>query len=107
MKPILTLLLLLLAAPALAQNADLPQHSSVPGGVAVLELPADADILSASYRGERVYVLNSDDGQVALVGIPLAADLGSHTLELTTASGGTRQLAFTVNATSYGEQHLT
>jgi murein DD-endopeptidase MepM/ murein hydrolase activator NlpD len=78
----------------------LPQHSPVPGGIAVIEIPPGAS--SATYRNRPVMILENEGQQFAIVGIPLSAKAGSHTLTL----GNTKQ-SFSVQSKTYEEQHLT
>ena len=69
MRPhILTLLITLLLLPAWC--AALPvEHSPVPGGVAVIALPGDAEPSSVRYYGKRVMTTRSGDSNYALVGL--------------------------------------
>lgn len=74
---------------------------TVPGGLYVAELPPHAQ--RATYEGRPVLLL---DGK-AIVGIPLAAAPGSHTLQVVDADGAAHGLAFTVVPKQYPEQRLT
>lgn len=99
------ILLLFLASSGFAQN--LPTHSPVPGGIAVLEMPMDQSISKVFYGKDQVYLLQTDSQQLALVGIPLSADAGEHVLKLEKSNGETFSLAFTVEDKTYREQRLT
>ena len=88
----------LIAAFSLSATA-LPQHSPVPGGVAVIEVPSAS---SVDYRGKRAMVVSRDDRHYAIIGIPLGAKAGEH---LITAGG--ERITFTVDAKAYETQRLT
>ncbi len=98
---------LLLIPVAPAGSVELPRESNVPGGVAVIELPAaDGEQQpEAWYRDRRVMVLNNANRWYAIVGIPLNAKPGKHTL--TVKSSTTKRIHFTVTEKKYREQHLT
>lgn len=94
----------LLATPAWA----LPRHQPIPGGVAVLALPAPFDAASqAQFAGRQVLTVPTGDGWRAVVGIPLGQTPGPAALRLTFADGSTRNIGFTVAAHTYPEQRLT
>lgn len=104
-----TLLFLLLATTCgrlVASN--LPEHSPVPGGIAVIQLPIqplpNTPPPAAYYRDTRV-ILAADDQQVwhAIIGIPLAAKPGTHQLILDQG----KKIAFTVQPKTYQEQRIT
>ena len=78
----------------------LPQHSPVPGGVAVIEIPPS--VTSATYKNRPVMIQKIAERQYAIVGIPLSAKTGSHSL----AMGDTQQ-HFNVESKTYAEQRLT
>lgn len=97
---------LLLAPLARAVPVDaLPSSAQVPGGVAVL--PTGMQAVAALYRDERVLLAEHAGAQYAIVGIPLSARPGAHTLQLRDAAGLTSTLSFTVAAKQYVEQRLT
>lgn len=88
-----------------------PQESRVPGGIAVLPLPATlpADI-GARLGGQPVFIEHDDDGARRLVvGIPLAQAPGEALIQLRDLR--TQQelgpLAFTLAAKTYPEQRIT
>lgn len=102
------LLLGFLAATGLAQTpAPLPDHSPVPGGVAVLEIPTRDPAARAFYGDGRVMLLQRDERQYAVVGIPLSAAAGAHELRVEDAAGERFGLPFEVQAKTYREQRLT
>ena len=52
----------------------------VPGGIAVITLPADADPATARYRDRWVLVTRNDGDYIAFIGLPLARKPGIHFL---------------------------
>lgn len=90
-----------LAIPAHAVN--LPKNSPVPGGIAVVALPPP--ITAARFDGHRVMVLENGGLHYAIVGIPLDAAAGRHTLDVS-LDGHAQAVAFTVKDKTYPEQHL-
>ncbi len=94
--------LFLLAATA--QAADLPHGDAVPGGIALVALPAG--VVRASYAGHRVMILPHDGRRYAVVGVPLDTRPGTQELAVV-ASGGTRNVAFDVKDKAYAVQRLT
>lgn len=98
----LPLLVLLIGTPlAGGPPTMLPfQPSPVPGGVALVSIPG-REAPKATYRGEPVLVRRSAGGWVAVVGIPLSAKPGDHTLE---ADG--REVPFTIKPKRYPEQRV-
>lgn len=103
----LALLGALLASPALAA----PREARVPGGIAVLELPANAPAgTTATFAGKPVFIERGDDGRRRLVvGIPLTQAPGEARVELVdgNAQAPLAVLAFTVVAKAYPEQRIT
>jgi murein DD-endopeptidase MepM/ murein hydrolase activator NlpD len=106
------LLLSCLAGAAQPDAATLPQERRVPGGVVLLELgAASADGAAAlrevRYGGHRAPVLETKQGPVAVVGIPLDAQPGPQSLSLGFEDGQIRVLEFELASASYDEQRLT
>jgi murein DD-endopeptidase MepM/ murein hydrolase activator NlpD len=79
----------------------------VPGGIAVITLPADANPASARYGDNRVLVTKNDDRIIAVVGLPLTTKPGRHFLTVTDRQGKARNLGFEVADKHYEEQHIT
>ncbi len=93
------------AAEASSSSANDPestadQSTTVPGGVFRLSLPPWAN--RASYAGKPVLIHR---GQ-AIVGIPMDADPGPHSV-VVSGTSGTANLAFQVVAKAYPEQRIT
>ncbi len=85
---------------------ELPRPALVPGGVAIVALPANGERPPrAWYRDRRVMVVRQGEGWYAVIGIPLSAKPGRHTVTVK----GARQdhVSFTVKEKKYREQHLT
>jgi murein DD-endopeptidase MepM/ murein hydrolase activator NlpD len=85
-----------------AASLMLPAHAPVPGGVAVIALGAHERPPVVEYRDRRVLAVEGDEGWVAVVGIPLSAQPGAHTLRV-----GGDTLEFNVADKSYETQRLT
>ncbi len=101
-----SLLLTLLIMPALAAALPL-EHSPVPGGVAVIALPGDADPLTVRYNGKRVMTTHSGDSHYAIVGLALGAKPGAHYLNAKTDTDKALRLSFQVFNKQYETQHIT
>ena len=94
------------AAPALAAPA-LPQEARVPGGVAIVPIPASGESAPVvTYAGHRVMVLPQGSGWVAVVGLPLATPAGRTGIRIDAAGGATSRIPFTVHAKRYPQQRL-
>ncbi len=97
MKIPFCLMLVGLIASSVALALPTPEH--VPGGVALVNVSAPEGV---RYKGRPVMVQKTDTGYVAVVGIPLSAKPGRHSL--TTPDGN---IAFSVVEKAYREQRLT
>lgn len=95
----------LIANSALA--IDLPQNAPVPGGVALVTLPASATSPVVHYRNKRVMVVKQDGQWLAVIGIPLAAKAGNESLVYQDSQGKQRKISFTVENKSYESQYIT
>ncbi len=85
----------------------LPQAAAVPGGVAVIELGNSETPPRARYQGDRVLVTRDNGQWYAVVGIPLAAKIGQHTLEIDHAGAASEKKSFTVAHKEYETQRIT
>jgi murein DD-endopeptidase MepM/ murein hydrolase activator NlpD len=97
---------------SLANSTALPRSSQVPGGVAVLSIPAlredQGSAPTASYDGKPIMVLKAADGWLAIVGIPLSAAPGSAAIVIQRSGSGAQQsLEFQIAPKQYAEQRLT
>lgn len=102
MKLLAILTALLLGVPA--WSATLPRQSAVPGGIAIVPLPAHAE--QASFDGRRVMVMPHDGQRYAVIGVPLDTQPGTQTLTVKTTNGA-RRVSFQVNPKQYATQRLT
>ena len=84
----------------------LPQHRSVPGGVALIELGAAPERPQARFENVPVLVLGDATQWTAIVGIALAAVPGQKMLTVQQGSQAARQLPFVVEPMQYAQQHL-
>jgi murein DD-endopeptidase MepM/ murein hydrolase activator NlpD len=102
--PLFPLIALLLPAwcPALTL-----EHTPVPGGIAAVRLPADADPASVRYGQRRVLVTLEKGETYAIVGLALEVKPGRHFLEARTRDKKPLRLAFEVSDKAYETQHLT
>jgi len=100
-----TIATLIFSADVLA--IELPETESVPGGVAVLELPASATPPRATFNGKPVMVVANGAVYTAVVGLPLATKPGTHTLSIKNTSGKVVTQEFTVTDKTYQSQHIT
>ena len=82
-------------------------HTPVPGGVAVIALPEDAVSSSVRYNGKRVMTTREADSQLAIIGLALGAEPGTHHLEGRTRQGKPLRIAFEVRDKAYETQHIT
>jgi murein DD-endopeptidase MepM/ murein hydrolase activator NlpD len=92
---------------ALPLHADeLPKESRVPGGIAFVAVPGGVDAPQVTFDGRRAAVMKRNETWVAIVGIPLAAKPGRHTLSIATSEGAVA-VPFEVLDKRYRTQHLT
>lgn len=90
---------------SLGCQAFIPEHSPVPGGIAVIPLAnASAQRPVVRYLQRPVLVMSSNQQWHAIVGIPLSATPGTHTLHLEPDNS---ELSFEVYAKAYKTQELT
>jgi murein DD-endopeptidase MepM/ murein hydrolase activator NlpD len=86
---------------------ELPEPAPVPGGIALIELPASATAPRATLNGKPVMVLANGSAYTAVVGLPLSTKPGTHRLKLENASGKVVTREFTVADKTYESQHIT
>ena len=100
---------LLLACLIASPPADaLPRHQAVPGGVAVIELPATgAARPQVSFRDRPVMVIAENERWFAVVGIPLSMAPGPASLSIDNPDGPALPLSFVIGNIDYPEQRLT
>jgi|TARA_Y100001970_G_scaffold207329_1_gene252584 murein DD-endopeptidase MepM/ murein hydrolase activator NlpD len=104
-RPLAVLLLTAFSLPALADGfITRLLNKPVPGGVAVVVLPEQAEAPRATFQGKPLLTIR-EDGQrwIAIVGLGLDVPAGQQQIDL--ADG--RQLAFNVSSREYTQQHIT
>jgi murein DD-endopeptidase MepM/ murein hydrolase activator NlpD len=88
--------------------AALPRASAVPGGVLVVDVgAATAAAPQVTWQGRHVLVATDGGRHKAIVGITLATEPGSYTLEVTDSAGAKTALPVKITAKKYREQRLT
>ncbi len=100
-----TFLLCLILAPAVA--LELPRLSAVPGGVALVPLPASPQRPQVQFQNKPVLVIEREGQWLALVGIPLGSAPGQAELQVSTRDGRRQELAFAIEDKAYETQHIT
>jgi len=104
----MTRLALVLAAcfAVFAQAAPLTPAPR-PGGIAVVPLGGGPEAPVARFGKRRVLVLGSENGWLAVVGIPLSREPGPATIVVEEDGAAGREIAFEVVPYQYREQRLT
>jgi len=102
-KPVLLLLSVLLAAPAMSG----PLHSPWPGGLGIVRIPGDAPP-SVSVDNQPALILRVDNEWIAVIGIPLEQMApGTLTATIIVPGQDSRQVEIAVQPNDYEEQRLT
>ncbi len=90
------------------QYRQLPRTQTTPGGVVILDLGStDSTSPTATYNEVPVAVVRTTAGWRAMIGIPLSAKPGPHSVEVTRYDGSVELKTFEVDLKAYPEQHLT
>jgi murein DD-endopeptidase MepM/ murein hydrolase activator NlpD len=95
-----------LVLPCSATTPELPSQLVVPGGVATLALGPSPSRPNAYSGGVPLLVVGETTGWVAVLGIPLSAKPGNGAILVRRAGHADGQVAYTVDAKQYAEQHL-
>ncbi|MEZ5548648.1 MAG: peptidoglycan DD-metalloendopeptidase family protein [Pseudomonadales bacterium] len=105
--------LFLLASSGVEAKTDFPQHSPVPGGVALVSIPrsltSDASVPKVYFEKNRVMVLPTNEPEaqwIAVIGIPLSAKPGPQQLQFMDADAKENTLVFEVKPKTYEEQRI-
>jgi murein DD-endopeptidase MepM/ murein hydrolase activator NlpD len=100
--------MLLALVLARASAAELPRHSPVPGGIAVVPVTTSNSSARpvAHYGDKRIMVVGDAAGWYAIVGIPLDAKPGEHALVVGT-SDPLQRVGFVIEPKEYEVQRLT
>jgi murein DD-endopeptidase MepM/ murein hydrolase activator NlpD len=101
--------LVLVLSPQLASAAtELPQKSVVPGGVVTLAIAAPAERAPvATFAGNRAMVLKTEQGWLAVIGLPLSALPGAATLAVRIGDAPEKSIEFQITDKQYATQSLT
>jgi len=102
-KILLSFLLLLLSASCYA----IPTNNPVPGGLALIPLPAEQPLPKAFYNKKRLAVVSEQQKHYVLVGIPLQTKAGKKHITLRWPDGKTTRQEFQVRDKIYQAQYLT
>ena len=107
MHRLATGMLALTLLPSLASAAtELPQRSLVPGGVLTLALDARGALAPVvTFDGNRVLVLKTEEGWLAVVGLPLSTTPGPATLAVRTGDAE-KNIEFQISDKQYATQSL-
>jgi len=86
---------------------DLPRHTPVPGGIAIVDLKSNSDTApEVNFLKRRVMVVKGKNGNwQAVIGIPLSIKAGKHKITIKTADK--KRLAFKVTGKKYELRHIT
>ncbi len=98
---------LLLALCALPSGAyELPRARPVPGGIALVDLGPAATRPTAQFDGAPLLVIGDAISWTAVVGIPLNATPGRHSVRVGLSGRSHEAIDFDVKPHRYAEQHL-
>lgn len=103
------LLAALCCLPALgwAATTGFPLDDAVPGGVAVVVLPASSNTPHAEFSGQKVMVVKHEGHWYALVGLSLDTVPGAKMLDVDVPGSADIHVGFTVMPKAYAVQALT
>jgi len=85
----------------------LPKHDPVPGGIALITVPAQSPQLKVFYKKKRVAIIFDNQQYYALVGLSLSSKIGKQSIQLVWRDGRKQTKSFSIKAKTYKEQHLT
>jgi hypothetical protein len=97
------ILLFTILFTALGAANAFPEQNLVPGGIAVIPIEAQSKP-ELRYRGRHILVQPQGESWLAIIGIPLSAQPGTHTIEDIKTHSKTH---FKVSAKDYPDQHIT
>jgi len=99
-------LMLMLFSSSLTAQA-LPEQALVPGGIALLQLPAYEEDTKIFFDNQRIAVFPYKNNWVAMAGIGLSTKPGDYEFSINQADGQSLKTKVTVKYKKYEEQHLT
>ena len=106
LKKILLISLISLYIPTVYAT-NVPTESLVPGGVALLKLGDSSQPRpTVSYKNNPAAVIKKDDQWIAVVGIPLSAKVGKHSVNVKRHNNNAK-VHFTIKDKAYRTQHIT
>jgi murein DD-endopeptidase MepM/ murein hydrolase activator NlpD len=79
--------------------------AAVPGGITIIELPADVE--SAWFADRPVMLLKDETPPLAVLGVPLDTPVGAHEITVAVSGQGSQRVSFEVEDKAYPEQHVT
>lgn len=94
----------LFGLPAMA--LELPQHRSVPGGVAIIDLGASAEPPQVTLDAVPVLVVGDPARWTAVVGVALGAEPGTRHVAVRRAGEAEIRIPFVIEPVRYAEQRL-
>ncbi len=103
----LKLLIGLLFIISLGSSYALPREERVPGGIAIVPIPATLTPITAHYNKKPVMLLQENDNYFAVIGLALTTKPGQHALEVTSSSNTKSTIKFEVSGKEYKAQYLT
>ena len=83
------------------------EHTPVPGGVAVIQLPPYTDPASVHYNNKRIMAVTDNDVLYAVIGLSLGTKAGTHYVNAKSGNGEPLRLSFQVAGKDYETQHIT
>jgi len=98
--------LLLVCFPVLVNALELPVHSPVPGGVAVIAIGSGPAMPKAYFEERRVLVVEDAGRWLAIVGLALSHKPGEYELRVEHGDDE-EEIGFSVTGKKYPEQRLT
>lgn len=103
----LNLLIGLILLLSLSSSYALPRENRVPGGIAIVTIPSAITPASATYNNKPVMLLQDKSQHYAIIGLALDTKPGEHEVQITTQTGKTKPLKFSVSSKEYKAQYLT
>lgn len=101
------LVLLMFLVPVSLWAGALPHSSAVPGGIALIPVDGiDGTPPQVRFKDVPVLVVPDGNAYVAVIGLALSTDPGTHQIEIV-SSAGTELRSFAVTDKEYLTQHLT
>ena len=107
MRRLIIALMLCLPNLAWTANTAFPLDDAVPGGVAVVALPASDHTPHVEFSGQKVMVVRHEGHWYALVGLSLDTVPGAKMLDVDMPGSTDIHAGFTVSPKTYAEQDLT